>query len=58
MLFSNPYFVIFVLIGLVSLMMTYSFDGQTMPRTFNYTQTMLAVVLQWVIVAAAILWEK
>lgn len=56
-MFSNPFFVILVIFGFISIVWAHMNDGQPMPqRNYSATQTTIAVMINWFLVIGAIWW--
>lgn len=57
MMLSNPFVLIIVVMGLISLVVSYFNDGYEMPtRHYNSTHTTIAILVQWALLYGAITW--
>jgi len=57
MIFSNPYFVILiVLMGITLIHVNYMDGAQMPPRKYSFTQTLVGIIFNFVLIYCAVAW--
>lgn len=55
-MFSNPFIVIIIVFGFISLATAAYMDGVEYTRTYNFNHTIIAVLINWALIFGAVAW--